>query len=64
MEQNENNDYNYVNIFLFDIINNKEQFIFNKFIYLPQKIQKLKYLKINLNTFSFVIQYGKYFGFI
>ena len=63
MEQNENNDYNYVNIFLFDIVNNKEQFIFNKFIYLPQKIQKLKYLKINLNTFSFDIQYGKYFGF-
>ena len=25
--------------------------------------KKLKYLKINLNTFSFVIQYGKYFGF-
>jgi hypothetical protein len=35
IEHNENNDYNYVNIFLIDILNNKEQFIFNKFIYLP-----------------------------
>ena len=63
MKQKENNDYNNVNIFLIDILNNKEQFIFNKFIYLPQKFQKLKYLKINVNTFSFIIQYGKYFGF-
>ena len=63
MKQNENNDYNYVNIFLIDLLNNKKQFIFNKFIYLPQKFQKLKYLKINVNTFSFIIQYGKYFGF-
>ena len=61
MELNENNDYNYVNIFLIDILNNKKQFIFNKFINLPQKFQKLKFLKINLNTFSFIIQYGKYF---
>ena len=58
-----NNDYNSVNIFLFEILKNKEQFIFNKFINLPPKFQKLKYLKINLNTFIFIIQYRKFFGF-
>ena len=58
-----NNDYNSVNIFLFEILKNKEQFIFNKFIALPQKFQKLKYLKINLNTFIFIIKYRKFFGF-
>ena len=63
IEQIGNNDYNSVNIFLIEILKNKEQFIFNKFINLPQKFQKLKYLKINLNTFAFIIQYKKYFGF-
>ena len=55
IEQIENNDYNYVNKFIIEILKNKEEFIFNKFIKLPQTFQKLKYLKINLNIFKFII---------
>ena len=40
IEQIGNNDYNSVNIFLIEILKNKERFIFNKFINLPQKFQK------------------------
>ena len=63
IDQIGNNDYNSVNLFLIEILKNKELFIFNKFINLPQKFQKLKYLKINLNTFIFIIQNGKFFRF-
>ena len=57
------NDFNSINIFLIDIMKNKQKFALNKFINLPQKLKKIKYLEINLKIFSFICK-KNYFEFI
>ena len=46
-------DYNIINQFIINTINNKDRFCLKKFFDLPKKLKKIRYLKLNFKTFTF-----------
>ena len=56
-------DFNSINALLIEILNNKNIFILNDIINLPNRLKNIKYLKINLSIFSFIVNKNKYLEF-
>ena len=49
-----NNDYNIINQFIFNIVNNKDKFSLISFFSLPNQLKLIRHLQIDLNIFCFV----------
>ncbi len=56
-------DFNSINIFLIEILKNRNIFILNDIINFPNRLKNIKYLKINLSIFSFIVNKNEYFEF-
>ena len=56
-------DFNSINIFLIEILKNRNIFILNDIINFPNRLKNIKYLKINLSIFSFILNKNEYFEF-
>jgi hypothetical protein len=56
-------DFSSINIFLIEILKNKNIFILNDIINFPNRLKHIKYLKINLSIFSFIVNKNEYFEF-
>ena len=48
-----NSDYNIINQFIFEIIDNKQNFYINSFFSLLNKLKLIRYLQLNFKTFVF-----------
>ncbi len=49
-----NNDYNIINQFIIDTLNNKNKFDLKTFFYLPNQLKFIKHLQLNFHFFSFI----------
>ena len=59
----QSDDFNSINIFLIEILKNRNIFILNDIINFPNRLKNIKYLKINLSIFSFIVNKNEYFEF-
>ena len=56
---NEKNDYDKINKFIFEKLNNEDQFILNDIINFSNQLEKVKYLEINLGILSYIYDKNK-----
>ena len=54
-----NSDFNIINQFLIDVLNNKNEFLLQSFFNLPNQLNLIRYFHLNLNSFDYIFKKKK-----
>ena len=59
-----NNDYNIINQFIIQTVNNKDKFNLKSFFFLPNKLRLIRYLQLNFKYFFYVYKKKRGFNYL